>query len=111
MVGATNIWKVGAVVLGAALLVAANSFVPPPAYAQRSLTDSNTHDDSNNNETCMTSRMMRDFLAGQGYTDVTLNSPVGRYWQARAVEGDRVTLIKVDTCSHKIVSRTQMGSV
>lgn len=80
-----------------------------PALAQRSLLDDDDDDDDDDSP-CMTSNRMRQFLAGKGYSDIKLNSPIGSTWQASANKGSSSYLVWVETCSATIVRTANRGS-
>jgi len=93
------------IAMGLSVLPIATSY---PAWAQRSLThDDSDDDDEDHDQACMTSHMLRDFLAKQGYADVKLNAP-NRFWQATATMGGVKTLLIVDTCGHRIIHSSQL---
>lgn len=56
----------------------------------------------------LTDRGLRNAIADQGYEDIFLNVPVGRYVQARASRGSWVYLLKVNACTGTIVERQRL---
>jgi hypothetical protein len=55
---------------------------------------------------CMlTDRGLRSAIEDQGYEQIYLNVPNGRYVQARATRGDWVYLLQVNACTGLIVDR------
>jgi len=62
------------------------------------------------NQSCMTSRMLRDYLAKVGYTQVFLDAPTGRIWEAKATNKNKqVVRLQVDTCRSRIISERPVG--
>lgn len=56
----------------------------------------------------LTDRGLRNAIADQGYEDIYLNVPVGRYVQARASRGNWVYLLRVNACTGTIVERDRL---
>lgn len=56
----------------------------------------------------LTDRSVREAIRDQGYTNIYLNVPVGRFIQARATRGDWVYLLRVDYCSGTVVDRKRL---
>lgn len=56
----------------------------------------------------LTDRGLRNAIADQGYEDIFLNVPVGRYVQARASRGSWVYLLKVNACTGTVVERQRL---
>ena len=56
----------------------------------------------------LTDRGLRNAIADQGYEDIYLNVPVGRYVQARASRGSWVYLLKVNACTGTVVERQRL---
>jgi hypothetical protein len=56
----------------------------------------------------LSDRALRNAIEDQGYEDVYLNAPRGRYIQSRATRGDWVYLLEVDRCTGDIVDRERL---
>jgi hypothetical protein len=56
----------------------------------------------------LTDRGLRDAIEDQGYENIYLNVPIGRYVQARASRGNWVYLLKVNACTGTIVDRERL---
>jgi hypothetical protein len=56
----------------------------------------------------LTDRGLREAIRDEGYRNIYLNAPVGRYIQARASKGNWVYLLKVEVCSGDIVDRERL---
>jgi hypothetical protein len=56
----------------------------------------------------LTDRALRNRIEDQGYEDVYLNAPRGRYIQSRATRGDWVYLLEVDRCTGDVVDRERL---
>jgi hypothetical protein len=56
----------------------------------------------------LTDRGLRNAIEDQGYEDVYLNAPIGRYVQARAREGSWIYLLRVNVCTGEITERERL---
>ena len=96
-----------AVALGAGLGAAT------PVYAQLSFGFGFDYDDEDENfiipRLCiLTDRGLRNAIEDEGYEDVFLNVPNGRFVQARARDGDWIYLLRVNVCNGEIVERERL---
>ena len=101
--------NLGMMTLAAIVTLTFGTLTPAiPALAQGSLLDDD--DDDDDDHPCMTSNGMRQFLAGKGFYDIKLNSPIGSIWQATASLGSQTYLVWVDTCYRTIQKTTKLGA-
>jgi hypothetical protein len=56
----------------------------------------------------LSDRALRNAIEDQGYEDVYLNAPRGRYIQSRATDGNWVYLLEVDRCTGEVVDRERL---
>ncbi|HQZ12591.1 MAG TPA: hypothetical protein PK286_06860 [Devosia sp.] len=56
----------------------------------------------------LTDRGLRNTIADQGYKNIFLNVPTGRYVQARATRGEWVYLLRVNACTGLIIDRERL---
>ncbi len=95
-----------AAVLGTGLVAAT------PAHAQLSFGFGFDYDDEDNSlfpRLCiLTDRGLRNAIEEEGYDDVFLNAPIGRYVQARARDGNWIYLLRVNICTGEIVERERL---
>lgn len=56
----------------------------------------------------LTDSGLRTAVEDEGYSDVFLNVPTGRYVQARATRGDWVYLLRLNVCTGDIVDRDRL---
>jgi hypothetical protein len=56
----------------------------------------------------LTDRGLRNAIEDEGYEDVYLNAPIGRYVQARARAGNWIYLLRVNACTGEIVERERL---
>lgn len=56
----------------------------------------------------LTDRGLREAIRDEGYRNIYLNVPVGRYVQVRATKGNWVYLLKVNACTGSIVDRERL---
>lgn len=95
-------------------LAAAPALAPAPALAQSFGFGFGLHLDDDDRRLrfprlcILTDRGLRNAIARQGYENIYLNVPVGRYVQARASRGSWVYLLKVNACTGTIVERQRL---
>ena len=96
----------------AALVVVliAGAFIAAPVQAQPGFgfgfSFGEDDDDEDIFDRCLirlSDRALRNAIEDQGYDDVYLNAPRGRYIQSRATRGDWVYLLEVDRCTGDVV--------
>ncbi len=74
-----------------------------PAMAQRSLL---SDDNGGRDRPCMTDHMLRNFLASNGFTNISLNVSRGVDWPAKGTKDGQVHRVTVDTCARRIFYQT-----
>jgi hypothetical protein len=84
-----------------------------PAQAQLSFGFGFDYDDEDENfiipRLCiLTDRGIRNAIEDEGYQDVSLNVPNGRFVQARARDGNWIYLLRVNVCTGEIVDRERL---